>query len=139
MIFTSEIIKYNEPTSNGNLYSKECIERALNDELVKERFENHTFFCGFAKDYAKYWGIDISNISHVVNKTWWEGDTLFGEFKTLDTPCGKILNRFLSGCAEDIRNDCMTICGSACCYIENGITVVDYFRLDSINFTTEKS
>ena len=40
--------------------------------------------------------IHFGNASHKVTKLWWEGNTLMGEGRILNTPCGKILQSLVN-------------------------------------------
>lgn len=90
------------------------------------------------RDHKDSFSIDTSKVSHAVKGFWWEDNVLYGEFETLNTPCGKIIERFLSG-AESTKSDCMDLSGVARTHTdENGNCIVDRFGLSTINFTTDK-
>ncbi len=40
--------------------------------------------------------INLKNASHLVNKMWWDGDSVMGKIEVLDTPSGKILKDLLN-------------------------------------------
>mgnify|MGYP003341855078 CR=1 FL=1 len=96
MIFTSEIVRCNVPNKNGHVYTKECIEKALENPVIKEQIETGCFFGGFMEDCREDLSIDISKISHVCKELWWEDNTLYGKFETLNTPKGMTLTEMLN-------------------------------------------
>ena len=139
MIFTSEIVKCNVPNKNGHVYTKECIEKALENPVIKERLENGCFFGGFMEDYKNDFEIDISKVSHVCKELWWEDNTLYGKFETLNTPKGMTLTEMLNTWTKN-SSDCMATSGNGTLEIDtDGNQVVKDYTLLSINFTEEKA
>lgn len=135
MIFTSEIVKCNVPNKNEHVYTKECIEKALENPIIKEQIENGCFFGGFIDDDRLDFEILLCKVSHVCKELWWEDNTLYGKFETLDTPKGKILEEALNTDSA-LKENCMTISGCGCIGKDS---LVHDFDLMSINFTEEKA
>lgn len=139
MIFTSEIIRCDVPNKNGHVYTKECIEKALEEPTLKEQLKNNCFFGGFMEDYREDLSIDVSKISHVCKELWWKDNVLYGKFETLDTPKGMILTEMLNKWTNNFY-DCMATSGTGNLQIDdNGNQIVTDFTLLSIDFTKEKA
>lgn len=136
MTFKSKIVTCDEANKNDHIYTKECIERALSDSFTKERLETNSFFGYILEDITEdlqtggFGDIPVGKISHVLKKYWWEDNTLWGEFESLDTPKGKLLQEFV------LNDDCMALSGYG--DLEEDGTISDY-TLCSINFTANKA
>jgi hypothetical protein len=76
---------------NGRYYSKELWERELEkyNVLVKERRA-----CG-ELDHPDSQVINLKNVSHNINKLWWDGDNVMGSIELLPTPSGNILKALI--------------------------------------------
>jgi hypothetical protein len=77
---------------NRRIYPKSVIQAGLNSDYVKERIATKTFF-GEAghplkPDIQRQLYMDQSNISHVVNSLWWEGNVLKGMVEAANTARG---------------------------------------------------
>jgi hypothetical protein len=77
---------------NGRYYSKDIWEREINKymELVKERRA-----CG-ELDHPDSQVINLKNVSHNINKIWWDGENIMGKIELLPTPSGNILKALIS-------------------------------------------
>jgi hypothetical protein len=40
--------------------------------------------------------IELKNVSHVIRKTWWEGNDLYGRVEVLNTPAGKVVREIIN-------------------------------------------
>ena len=76
---------------NGRYYSKELWDREINkyNVLVKERRA-----CG-ELDHPDSQVINLKNVSHNINKIWWNGDNVMGAIELLPTPSGNILKALI--------------------------------------------
>lgn len=76
---------------NGRYYSKELWDRELKkyNVLVKERRA-----CG-ELDHPDSQVINLKNVSHNINKIWWDGDNVMGSIELLPTPSGNILKALI--------------------------------------------
>lgn len=76
---------------NGRYYSKELWDRELKkyNVLVKERRA-----CG-ELDHPDSQVINLKNVSHNINKMWWDGDNVMGSIEILPTPSGNILKALI--------------------------------------------
>ena len=76
---------------NGRYYSKDIWEREINKymTLVKERRA-----CG-ELDHPDSQVINLKNVSHNINKIWWDGENIMGKIEILPTPSGNILKALI--------------------------------------------
>jgi hypothetical protein len=83
--------KANTENRNGRVYPLEILKREANkyEEAVNERRATGEL------DHPDSAVVSLSNVSHMVTKMWWEGDTLMGEVQLLETPSGNILKGLL--------------------------------------------
>jgi hypothetical protein len=80
--------------------------------------------------------INLRNVSHMVTKIWWDGDSVMGKVKLLDTPSGNILKSLIkSGVKLGISSR-----GLGSTRRENGKTIVESdFQLICFDFVQEPS
>ena len=95
------------PNKNGRIYSKEVIQKAL--ENAKEKLESGEMLGELCipNDPNIISGdasppVNLAAVSHVVKRMWIEDGNLMGEVKILDTPNGKILKHMLEH--DELRN-----------------------------------
>lgn len=83
--------KGNTTNKNGRKYPLEILKREADkyNQLVKERRALGEL------DHPDSAVVSLSNVSHLVTKIWWEGETLYGEVEIIDTPSGNILKGLL--------------------------------------------
>ncbi len=83
--------KANTENRNGRVYPIEILKREAKkyEEAVNERRATGEL------DHPDSAVVSLSNVSHMVTKMWWEGDTLMGEVQLLETPSGNILKGLL--------------------------------------------
>jgi hypothetical protein len=83
--------KANTENRNGRVYPLPILKREANkyEEAVNERRATGEL------DHPDSAVVSLSNVSHMVTKMWWEGDTLMGEVQLLETPSGNILKGLL--------------------------------------------
>tara|TARA_B100000700_G_C15020205_1_gene845306 strand:- start:1138 stop:1764 length:627 start_codon:yes stop_codon:yes gene_type:complete len=77
---------------NGRVYPKNVLEREIEhyQQLVRERRALGEL------DHPDDSVINLKNVSHLITKMWWDGDSVMGKIEVLDTPSGKILKDLLS-------------------------------------------
>jgi len=68
---------------NGRVYRKETLHNY--QKAISERRSLGEL------DHPDDSVINLKNTSHIVTKTWWQGDDVMGKIEVLDTPSGKIL------------------------------------------------
>lgn len=83
--------KGNTLNKNGRKYPLDILRREVEkyNELVKERRALGEL------DHPDSAVVSLTNVSHLVTKMWWEGETLYGEVEIIDTPSGNILKGLL--------------------------------------------
>jgi len=106
-IVTPELIKESISKNNGRLIVTGPLQRANSfnqnkrvyprDILLREvtkyqDFINEKRALG-ELDHPESPVVNLSNVSHNVLKTWWDGDTVMGRVEILDTPSGNILKK----------------------------------------------
>jgi len=84
--------KYDTPNGNGRVYSKDVLEREVQNywKLVKER--RALGECDHPEDSV----INLKNASHLVTHMWWDGPSLMGKVEILNTPSGQILKSLIN-------------------------------------------
>jgi len=106
-IVTPEIIKESITKNNGRLIVSGPLQRANafnqnkriypRDILLREVNKYQNFISEKRAlgelDHPESPVVNLSNVSHNILKTWWEGDTIMGKVEILDTPSGNILKK----------------------------------------------
>ena len=88
MILSGCMQKANTPNGNGRVYPDKVLRREIQIymKLVKERRALGEL------DHPDDSVINLKNASHLVTDIWWDGDSVMGKVKVLNTPSGKILD-----------------------------------------------
>jgi hypothetical protein len=75
--------------TNGNqrFYPRELWEREI-DKYNQEFINNRTSTGEL--DHPDSSIINLKNVSHLITKTWWDGDKIYGKLEILPTPSGNI-------------------------------------------------
>jgi len=84
---TGPFQRANAKNHNGRIYSKELLIREF--KRYQEEFINNGNAFG-ELDHPDDPVVNLKNVSHVVKKIWWDGDTVMGTLQLLDTPSGNI-------------------------------------------------
>lgn len=87
----AEVLKLNEPTKAGRVYTTECIKNALEDPILKERLEQHMFLGTLDTNDSN----DILNTSHAVSELNIIDNSLVTHIDVLDTPNGRLLSNLM--------------------------------------------
>lgn len=76
---------------NGRVYPKEILAREVDNYMkaIKDRRALGEL------DHPESSTIALSNVSHLVTNSWWDGEQVMGDIEVLDTPKGKILKSLL--------------------------------------------
>ena len=77
---------------NGRFYKREIWEREL------DKYNSEKVAIGNALnelDHPDSNIINLKNVSHVVRKTWWDGDKIMGNIEVLPTPSGNIMKTLI--------------------------------------------
>jgi hypothetical protein len=132
-IFMTGILqKANTENRNGRVYPLDILKREAKkyEEAVKENRATGEL------DHPDSAVVSLSNVSHMVTEMWWEGETLMGKVKLLDTPSGNILKGLLkSGVMLGISSR-----GVGSVKNKNGLDVVqEDFELIAFDFVSSPS
>ena len=119
---------------NGRIYPKEILLREIKNYVngpVKERRALGEL------DHPESSVVNLQNVSHNINKCWWEGDDVMGDVEILPTPAGNILKAlFCSGITIGISSRGM---GSVKEGINGTVEVQDDFELLCFDFVSTPS
>lgn len=78
---------------NKRKYTKRAIAEGI--ESVKEKIKQRRFLGELdhpvSDDLRRQTQVLLQNASHIITKTYWDGNALLGEVETLSTPSGKIM------------------------------------------------
>jgi len=132
VIMTGILQKANTRNGNGRTYPVQVLRREM-DNYQKCIQDNRALG---ELDHPEDSVINLRNASHMVTQTWWDGDTVLGKVKILDTPSGKILKALIKdGVKLGISSR-----GLGSVSESNGETVVeDDFQLICFDFVSDPS
>lgn len=118
---------------NGRVYRKETLQREVENyqKAIRERRAIGEL------DHPDDSVVNLKNSSHLVTKTWWDGDRVMGKIEVLDTPSGKVLKALLkSGVKLGISSRGL---GSVKESNDGTIMVEDDFQLICFDIVSEPS
>ena len=92
MILTGLLTRADSKNFNGRIYPKSILEREMKNYqvLVNERRALGQL------DHPTSSLVELSDVSHLVTKIWWNGNEVFGELELLNTPKGKIAQELIN-------------------------------------------
>jgi len=90
-IMSGTIQRANSPNANSRVYPKPILERE--DKKLQESIKGRS--CIGELDHPESPIVALENGSHLITKTWWDGDDLKGEIEVLPTPKGKIVESYI--------------------------------------------
>ena len=125
--------KANTPNGNGRVYPGPVLKREIQNykKLVKERRALGEL------DHPEDSVINLKNASNMVTDIWWDGDSVMGKVKVLDTPSGQILQNLVqSGVSLGISSRGL---GSVHESNSGQAVVEDDFQLICFDFVSEPS
>ena len=87
LMFPAKLQEAGTKNGNGRVYTEEVLKREIQNyqKLVQER--RALGECDHPDDSV----INLKNASHMVNRVWWDGNSVLGTIKVLKTPSGDIL------------------------------------------------
>ncbi len=93
LILAGKIQMCNEQNGNGRVYPQGILEREIKNygKLVKECRSLGEL------DHPDESVINLKNASHLITQVWWEGNSVMGKLKILDTPAGQIAKQLVAG------------------------------------------
>lgn len=123
--FKVKVLDVNTPTINGRVYTTEVVRKALEDELLKEKLENHMCFVynGFI-EYDLTCGMDMPKICGVVKGFELTDNALFAEIRDLsnEIPHCKVLT----------DSDKFYVVGNGTTTSKDGLYYVEDFTIDYV-------
>lgn len=132
VIMTGILQKADTKNGNGRIYPLDILQREMKNyqKLIKESRALGEL------DHPEDSVINLKNASHLVTETWWDGDTVMGKVRILDTPSGTILKSLMEGGVKlGISSR-----GLGSVRESNGETIVeDDFQLICFDFVSEPS
>ena len=132
MILSGIIQKSDTVNGNGRVYPHNVLMKEMKNyqKLVKEHRALGEL------DHPEDSVINLKNASHMITEVWWDGKSVMGKAKVLDTPSGKILRSLVeSGVTLGISSRGMGSVTEA-----NGQTTVEEdFQLICFDFVSEPS
>lgn len=132
VIMTGILQKADTRNGNGRVYPLKILGREMENyqKLIKEKRALGEL------DHPEDSVINLKNASHLVTETWWDGDTVMGKVRILDTPSGTILKSLMEGGVKlGISSR-----GLGSVRESNGETIVeDDFQLICFDFVSEPS
>ena len=120
-----KVLDVNTPTINGRVYTTEVVRKALEDECLKERLENHMCFVynGFI-EYDFTCGMDMSKICGVVKGFELTDNALFAEVRDLSNE--------IPGCKVLTDSDKFYVVGNGDTIAKDGLHYVEDFTIDYV-------
>ena len=117
---------------NGRIYNKATLQREVESYQKSIREKRALGELDHPDDSV----INLKNASHLVNKMWWDGDSVMGKIEVLETPSGNVLKALLnSGVKLGISSR-----GLGSVTESSGVTMVeDDFQLICFDFVSEPS
>jgi len=89
---TGVLQRANSPNANNRIYPKPILERE--DGKMQDGIKARSAVGEL--DHPDTPVVQLENGSHLVTKTWWDGDDLKGEVEILNTPKGRILEAYIN-------------------------------------------
>jgi hypothetical protein len=133
MILTGKLQEAEKENGNRRVYPTEVLRREMKnyDKLVRERRALGEL------DHPDDSVINLKNASHLVTEVWWDGNSVMGKVKVLDTPSGKVLRSLVdSGVSLGISSRGL---GSVSESAGGAVTVQEDFQLICFDFVSEPS
>jgi hypothetical protein len=132
VMLTGIMQKCDQQNGNGRIYPEKILKREIDN--YQKMVEDHRALGEL--DHPDDSIINLKNVSHVVTKCWWEGNSVMGKVKVLDTPSGNILKSLVKG---GIKLG-ISSRGLGSTRKDNGKTIVeDDFQLICFDFVQEPS
>ena len=92
MILSGKLQEADVQNGNGRIYPRKILEREMKSyqKLVKEKRALGEL------DHPEDSVINLKNASHMVTDVWWDGPSVMGKVKILNTPSGNILRELVN-------------------------------------------
>lgn len=132
VILSGIMQKCDQENGNGRIYPENVLKREVENyqKIINDRRALGEL------DHPDDSVINLKNVSHIVTKCWWDGKSVMGKLKVLDTPSGNILKSLVkSGVKLGISSR-----GLGSTKKQEGKTIVeDDFQLICFDFVQEPS
>ena len=93
MILEGKLQAADTKNGNGRVYPKEILSREIEKYIKGPVAQNNAMG---ELDHPEASIINLSNVSHNIQKVWWDGDDVMGRLVLLNTPSGKIAMELVS-------------------------------------------
>lgn len=133
MILTGKLQEAERENGNGRKYPESVLRREMKnyEKIVREHRALGEL------DHPDDSVINLKNASHLVIDVWWDGNSVMGKVKVLDTPSGKCLRSLVdSGVSLGISSRGL---GSVSEGVNGTVTVQEDFQLICFDFVSEPS
>ena len=133
MILSGKLQEAEVQNGNGRVYPQKVLRREMQnyDKLVRERRALGEL------DHPDDSVLNLKNASHLVTEVWWDGNSVMGKVKVLDTPSGNVLRSLVdSGVSLGISSRGL---GSVSEGANGTVTVQEDFQLICFDFVSEPS
>ena len=133
MILTGKLQEAECENGNKRMYPRPVLEREIKNyqKLIQERRALGEL------DHPNTNVIQLEKCSHLVTEVWWDGNSVMGKVKVLDTPSGQVLRSLVdSGVSLGISSRGL---GSVSEGANGTVTVQDDFQLICFDFVSEPS
>lgn len=104
IVWVQEFLTFDRTTRNGNNFKIDEFKIAIDNPYVQERIKGKRFFGELdhpsKENFERFTSVELKNICFRINKLWFEGQTLFAECETIETPNGKIVRALIEADAE---------------------------------------
>lgn len=126
--YKSIVAQADVPNRNKRVYSKELLEKAVQD--YQEKIQSKTAF-GYLDNNS-----GLSNVSHLVTSLELKEDMLVAEIETLNTPDGKILKKLIE---DNSRISFSTFGRGDGVVDDNCILAIKNYKLNYINVSFKEN
>ena len=133
MILSGKLQEAERENGNGRKYPESVLRREMKnyEKIVREHRALGEL------DHPDDSVINLKNASHLVIDVWWDGNSVMGKVKVLDTPSGKCLRSLVdSGVSLGISSRGL---GSVSEGVNGTVTVQEDFQLICFDFVSEPS
>jgi hypothetical protein len=93
MVLEGKLQAADTKNGNGRVYPKDVLSREIEKYIKGPVAQNNAMG---ELDHPEASIINLSNVSHNIQKVWWEGDDVMGRLVLLNTPSGKIAMELVS-------------------------------------------
>ena len=134
LIVSGKVQAADKPNANRRVYPFDYLQREVAKYIAGPIAERRATG---ELDHPETAVINLKNVCHNINRLWWEGTDLFGEFEILPTPSGNILKElFKAGINVGVSSRAL---GSTSQLSEDLVRVEDDLELIAWDFVSTPS